>query len=160
MLKNKKPHFSTSDSFCLIASHISDIIAVRIERYIFKCTNRLCWKLKIELWSTRALKPGSLDADPWCGFNVVSRELHRACRLCACMPIALLDRSTVARISDPDRGHVEAKWSLNTDPQSTSDPDPRFCVESPVDMLLISLDHRHLRNVTNFEVITFNINRS
>ena len=47
------------------------------------------------------------------GFNVVARELH------------------TARSSDPDRGCVEAKWSLNLDPRSASDTDPRSRVESP-----------------------------
>ena len=39
-------------------------------------------------------------------------------------------RSTV-RSSDPDRGRVEAKWSLNPDPGSASNADPRSRVESP-----------------------------
>ena len=32
--------------------------------------------------------------------------------------------------SDPDRGGVQAKWSLDPDPRYASDPDPRSCVES------------------------------
>ena len=37
-----------------------------------------------------------------------------------------------AASSDLNGGHVEAKWSLDPDPQSASDPDPRSRVESPI----------------------------
>ena len=51
--------------------------------------------------------------------------------------IALLDwiprtvRRSIACSSDPDQGRVEVKWSLDRDPRSGSDPDPRSNVESP-----------------------------
>ena len=65
--------------------------------------------------STRILNPNSLDPDPQSGFNVVSRELHTACRLRALTQdwnsrtvLRALSRSTTLS-SDLDRGHVEAK---------------------------------------------------
>ena len=39
-------------------------------------------------------------------------------------------RST-AHSSDPDRGNVEAKWSLDLDPRSAPVPDPRFRFGEP-----------------------------
>ena len=84
--------------------------------------------------STRALKTDSLDPDPQSGFNVAARALHTARRLRAlyCLTRShALSRST-AHSSDPDRDCVEGKWSLNSDPGSASDPDPRSRVESPI----------------------------
>ena len=76
---------------------------------------------------TRALKTNSLNADrPRSGFKTARRLLALHCLTGS---RALL-RST-ARSSDPDRGRVEAKWSLNPDPRSASDADPGFRVESP-----------------------------
>ena len=69
--------------------------------------------------STRALKSDSLDLDPRSGFNVVLHELDTARRLHTTgldlthCPRAL-SRSTAGRL-DPDRDHVEAKWSLDPD---------------------------------------------
>ena len=87
--------------------------------------------------STRALKPDSLDPDPRSAFNVVSRDLHMACRLHAlhCLTgthalLRALSRSTASSL-DPDRGRVEAKWSLNPNLRSTSDSDPKSRMESP-----------------------------
>ena len=45
-----------------------------------------------------------------------------------------LSHST-ARSLDPDRGRVEAKWSLNPDPLSASDADPGSRVESPTEII-------------------------
>ena len=77
--------------------------------------------------STQALKTDSVDPDPRSGFNVVAHELHTARRLRA---LHCLTGSHAAR-HDPDQGHVEANWSLNPDPRSASDADPRSRVESP-----------------------------
>ena len=45
-------------------------------------------------------------------------------------------RSTVTQHntcnSNPDRSGVEAKWFLDPDPQSVSDPDPRSRAERPI----------------------------
>ena len=41
------------------------------------------------------------------------------------------DARSTARSPDLDRGRVEAKWSLDADPRSTSNPDPKSLVESP-----------------------------
>ena len=62
----------------------------------------------------------------------LSCELHTARRLRAlhCWTGShALSRST-ARSTDPDWGRVEAKWSLDQDPRSASDPEPRSRVES------------------------------
>ena len=72
--------------------------------------------------------------------------------------IALLDRIScafpehcqAAHSADPDRGHVDAKWSLDQDHQSTSDPDPRSCVQSPNQLLNhfpIQLSESHWKKV-------------
>ena len=64
---------------------------------------------------------------------MVSRELRTARRLHALHCVIgsyTLSRST-ARSLDSDQGRAEAKWSLNPDPKSASDADPRSRVESP-----------------------------
>ena len=97
--------------------------------------------------STRALKTDSLDPDAPSGFNVVARELHTACRLRALHSLTgshALSRST-SRNSDPDRGRVEAKWSLNPNPRSASDADPRSRVESPSDS--VTTNYKILKSV-------------
>ena len=66
------------------------------------------------------------------GFNVVSCELHTTRRILAfyCWTGShALSRST-ARSSDLYRGRVVAKWFLDSDSRSASDPDPSSCVES------------------------------
>ena len=77
--------------------------------------------------STRALKTDSLDPDPRSGFNVYVRKLHTARRLreLHCLTGSHALSCSIAHSSDPDRGHVEAKWSLNPYPWSVSDSDPR-----------------------------------
>ena len=42
------------------------------------------------------------------------------------------DARSTARRSDLDRGRVESKWSLDADPRSTSNPDARSRVKSPI----------------------------
>ena len=89
--------------------------------------------------SKRALKPDLLDPDPRSGFNVVSRELHtaRILRALHCwtgshaMSYSTALSLSTARISDPGRGRVEAKWSLDLDLRFASDSVSRSRVESP-----------------------------
>ena len=42
------------------------------------------------------------------------------------------DAHSTARRLDPDGGRVEAKWSLDADPQSASDADPRSVEHTPL----------------------------
>ena len=90
-------------------------------------------------FSTQALKPYSLDPHPRSRFPFPNRiqcslawssTQHADYAHCtAGLDLRLthypgaLPRSTACS-SDPDRGCVEAKWSLNLDPRSASDPDP------------------------------------
>ena len=102
--------------------------------------------------STWALKTDSLDPDSQSEFNVVTRELHTARRLRALHCVTgsrALSRST-ARSTDPDQGHVEAKWSLNPDHQSVLDADPRSRVESPIVMGDLSED---MTDLSSFECL-------
>ena len=99
--------------------------------------------------STRVLKPDSQDPDSRFRFNVVSWELHTACRLRTShfwtgihALLCALSRST-ARSSDSDWGRVEAKWSLNSDPQSASDLDPMSRVESPMSFTKLNMKLHH-----------------
>ena len=77
--------------------------------------------------STRAMQMDSLDPDSM--WSRMSSTRHADYVHCTAWPRALA-RST-ARSSDPDRGRMETKWSLNSDPRSASDTDPRSRVESP-----------------------------
>ena len=65
---------------------------------------------------------------------MVARELHTTRRLRAlhCLSESHAMSRSTARSSDPDRGRVEAKWSVNPDPGSALDADPRSRVESPI----------------------------
>lgn len=72
--------------------------------------------------STRALKPVSLDSDPRSEFNVVSRELHTACKI-------LLDWISRPGASTQLAGQIRNE--AVEDPRSASDPNPRSCVASP-----------------------------
>ena len=60
--------------------------------------------------STRAPKPDSLDPDPRTGFKVVSNGLQTT--RTGSRSRALL-HAAEARSLDLDRGHMEAKWSLD-----------------------------------------------
>ena len=84
--------------------------------------------------STWALKTDSLDPDPRSGFNVVSRELHTTHRLRAfnCLTGSHALSHSTACNSDPDRGRVEAKWSLNPDPRSALDADQSSVWRAPI----------------------------
>ena len=79
----------------------------------------------------------SLDPDS------TARELHttHSLRALHCLTgFHALSHSTACS-SDLDLGRVEAKWSLNPDPQSPSAVDPRSHVESPyVDFQQISVE--------------------
>ena len=82
--------------------------------------------------STRTLKPDSLN--PRFIFNVILRTIHTVRILSAlhCWTGShTLSHSTEARSLNTDWGHVEAKWSLDPNPQSASDPDSRSRLERP-----------------------------
>ena len=72
------------------------------------------------------------------GFTVVSRELHTAHRICAlhCWTGSYaLSWSTVTQHStQPGSGSrpCGGKWFIDLKPRSTSDPDPKSDVESPI----------------------------
>ena len=137
-----------------------------------RITQLLVWTLyRVPMWlSTRTLKPDSLDADPRSRFNMYFHELHMARRLSAlhCWTVSrALSRSTAHNL-DPDWGHVEAKWSLNPNPWSASDPDPSSRVESPnvsrfvytlcvnfeISFLLPPLSNRISQKILTFKILS------
>ena len=95
--------------------------------------------------SARVLKPDSLIRIPdpdsmWCCVSSTRHVDYAHCtaglELTSTLLRALSRRT--ARSSDPDRCRVEAKWSLNPDPRSASDSDPKSRVESPYILLILS----------------------